>query len=163
MLRKILEYSRYLLVLPVLGSLLLMVGVVVMGFAMVLVQEWSLFTKGQLTPKDGKQLTLTVVQTIDMFLVGAISYIVAVGIYKLFITEKDEQLLSRVRIEGLADLEIKIIGVVIVAMAVGFLGKITEAAEPFDVLQGGVGTAILIAALCLFIRIVGSDKNRLDS
>lgn len=159
MLRKILEYSRFLLVLPVIGSLLLMVGVVVMGFAMVLVQAWNVMREGLFTPKDGKQLTLTVVQTIDMFLVGAICYIVAVGIYKLFITQQDEQLLSRIRIEGLADLEIKIIGVVIVAMAVGFLGKITEAADPIGVLQGGAGTAIVIAALCLFIKIVGSDSK----
>lgn len=159
MLRKLLEYSRYLMILPIIGSLLLMVGVVVMGFGVVLVQEWNLFSKGQFTSKDAKQLTLTVVETIDMFLVGAISYIVAVGIYKLFITQKDEQLLPRVRIEGLADLETKIIGVVIVALAVGFLGKVTEAADPLGVLQGGVGIAVLITALCLFIKMMESDKK----
>lgn len=159
MLRKLLEYSRYLMILPIIGSLLLMVGVVVMGFGVVVVQEWNLFSKGQFSAKDAKLLTLTVVETIDMFLVGAISYIVAVGIYKLFISQTDEQLLPRVRIEGLADLETKIIGVVIVAMAVGFLGKVTEAADPMGVLQGGVGIAVLIAALCLFMKMMESDKK----
>ena len=38
----------------------------------------------------------------------------------------EEQLLKRVKIEKLADLETKIIGVVVVVLAVGFLGKATD-------------------------------------
>jgi uncharacterized membrane protein YqhA len=148
----LLVYSRFLLVLPVVGSLLLMVGVVVMGLGVVLTQGWSLFRQGEFSPKGAKQLTLTVIESIDMFLVGAISYIVAVGLYKLFISQDDVQILKRVKIEKLADLENKIIGVVVVAMAVAFLGKATEAVDALAVLQGGVGVAVVIVALCLFLK-----------
>jgi uncharacterized membrane protein YqhA len=141
-----------LLMLPVIGSLLLMVGVVVMGLGVVLTQGWDLVRKGDFTPKGAKQLSLTVIESIDMFLVGAICYIVAVGLYKLFVSQKEEQILKRVKIEKLADLENKIIGVVVVAMAVGFLGKATDAVNPLAVLQGGVGVAVVIAALCLFLK-----------
>jgi uncharacterized membrane protein YqhA len=150
--RKLLVASRYLLILPVIGSLLLMVGVVVMGLGVVLTQGWNLLSQGEFSPKGAKQLTLTVIESIDMFLVGAISYIVAVGLYKLFISQEEEQILKRVKIEKLADLENKIIGVVVVAMAVAFLGKATEAVDALAVLQGGVGVAAVIGALCLFLR-----------
>ena len=159
MLRHILVASRFLLILPVIGSLLLMVGVVVMGLGAVLTQEWSLLSEGDFSAKGAKQLTLTVIETIDMFLLGAISYIVAVGIYKLFISQEDETLLKRVRIEKLADLETKIIGVVVVAMAVGFLGKASEAVDPEAVLQAGVGVAAVIGALCLFLKLSAPTKD----
>jgi uncharacterized membrane protein YqhA len=153
MLRKVLLASRYLLVLPIIGSLLLMIGVVLMGLGVVLVQEWNLFSKGEFSAKDAKQLTIVVIETIDMFLVGAISYIVAVGIFKLFISQDDEPLLKRIKIEKLADLETKIIGVVVVALAVGFLGKAHDAEDFLAVLQGGVGIALVIGALCLFLKV----------
>jgi len=129
-----------------------MVGVVVMGLGVVLTQGWNLLSQGEFSPKGAKQLTLTVIESIDMFLVGAISYIVAVGLYKLFISQEEEQILKRVKIEKLADLENKIIGVVVVAMAVAFLGKATEAVDALAVLQGGAGVAAVIGALCLFLR-----------
>ena len=150
--RKLLVASRFLLILPVIGSLLLMVGVVVMGLGVVLTQGWNLMQQGEFSPKGAKQLTLTVIESIDMFLVGAISYIVAVGLYKLFISQDEEQILKRVKIEKLADLENKIIGVVVVAMAVAFLGKATEAVDALAVLHGGTGVAVVIGALCLFLR-----------
>ena len=150
--RKLLLASRYFLILPVIGSLVLMVGVVVMGLGVVLTQGWKLLREGEFSPKEAKHLTLTVIESIDMFLVGAISYIVAVGLYNLFISQQEELILKRVKIEKLADLENKIIGVVVVAMAVAFLGKATEAVDTLAVLQGGAGVALVIGALCLFLR-----------
>lgn len=158
MLQKLLAFSRYLLILPIIGSLLLMIGVVVLGLGVVVKQEWELFTQGDFSPKAAKALTLTVIETIDMFLVGAICYIVAVGIYKLFISQGEAPLLKRIRIESLADLEVKIVGVVIVAMAVAFLGRATDAVDYAAMLQGGTGIAVVIASLCLFLKLSSSEK-----
>jgi len=157
--RKILVASRFLLILPVIGSLLLMVGVVVMGLGVVLTQGWNLLSQGEFSPKGAKQLTLTVIESIDMFLVGAISYIVAVGLYKLFISQDEQQILKRVKIEKLADLENKIIGVVVVAMAVSFLGKATEAVDALAVLQSGIGVAVVIVALCVFLKFSATTEE----
>jgi uncharacterized membrane protein YqhA len=159
MLRKLLEHSRFLMVLPVIGSLLVTLSVVVSGLGLVAVQEWELLWKGEYSARTAKQLTLTVIEAIDMFLVGAISYIIAVGLYKLFISQEGDQSLKRFKIESLADLENKVIGVVVVAMAVGFLGKASEAVDAMAVLQGGVGVAVVIAALCLFLRFSGSAEK----
>ena len=159
MLRKLLEFSRFSLVFPVFGSLLLMISIVIMGLGMILIQEWNLLQQGEFSPKTAKELTITVIQTIDMFLVGAISYIIAVGIYKLFISQDEAQLLKRVKIEKLADLENKIIGVVIVALAVGFLGKAEQASDTLALLQGGAAIALVIGALCLFLKCFGPAEK----
>ena len=152
MLRKVLELSRFLMVLPVIGSLVVTLSVVISGLGLVVVQEWELLRTGEYSARTAKQLTLTVIEAIDMFLVGAISYLIAVGLYKLFISQEGDQSLKRFKIESLADLENKVIGVVVVAMAVGFLGKASEAVDALAVLQGGAGVAVVIAALCLFLK-----------
>jgi uncharacterized membrane protein YqhA len=152
MLRKLLDVSRYLMVLPVIGSLFLTFSVVVSGLGLVVVQEWELLQQGEYSARTAKQLTLTVIEAIDMFLIGAISYLIAVGLYKLFISEEGDQSLKRFKIESLVDLETKVIGVVVVAMAVGFVGKAADTPGPLAVLQSGTGVAVVIAALCLFLR-----------
>ncbi len=161
-LRNLIDFGRYPLILPIIGALLLTVSVVIMGLGVILVQIWQLVGKGEFSQKAAKQLTINVIETIDLFLVGAISYITAVGIYKLFISQKEEQLLKRIKIETLDDLEHKIIGVVIAALAVAFLGFAAEATEAQSILQSGVGIAVVIGALCLFVRFTGggeSDRN----
>jgi len=140
------------MVLPVIGSLFLTFSVVVSGLGLVVVQEWELLQQGEYSARTAKQLTLTVIEAIDMFLIGAISYLIAVGLYKLFISEEGDQSLKRFKIESLVDLETKVIGVVVVAMAVGFVGKAADTPGPLAVLQSGTGVAVVIAALCLFLR-----------
>ena len=117
MLRKLLILGRYLLVIPVISSLLLTVGVVVMGAGLIVERGWNLVTNGEFSTKSAKMMSITTIQTIDFFLVGALGYITAVGIYCLFITTDNEPLLKRIKIENLKDLEDKIIGVVVAALA----------------------------------------------
>jgi len=147
------------MILPVIGSLFLTLSVVISGLGLVVVQEWELLQQGEYSARTAKQLTLTVIEAIDMFLVGAISYLIAVGLYKLFISQEGDESLKRFKIESLADLENKVIGVVVVAMAVGFVGKAAEAPGPLAVLQSGAGIAVVIAALCLFLRFSGSAEK----
>ena len=160
MLRKLLELSRYLLVLPILGALLLTLSAVTTGLGMVIMKEWDLLQTGDFSPKAAKQLTMTVIQSIDMFLVAAICYIMAVGMYGLFVSTTDEPLLKRIKIRKLADLENKIIGVVVVALAVGFLGRAEDAVDAQAVLYGGAGIALVIGALCLFLKFSSSPESR---
>lgn len=152
MLRKLLVVSRYLLVVPVIGSLLLTTGVVVMAAGLIVARAWNLIQNAEFSTKSAKLMSITTIEIIDFFLVGALGYITAIGIYNLFITSNDEQLLKRIKIEKLKDLEDKIIGVVVAALAVAFLGQASNSTNMLDVLHAGVGTALVIGALCLFIH-----------
>ena len=158
MLRQILEISRYLLVIPVIGSLLLTVAVVVVGLGLILVRGWEFFRNLNFDEKLAKVLSVSVIQAIDLFLVGALGYITAVGLYKLFISQKEEQLLKRIKIESLVDLEGKIIGVVVAALAVSFLGSTVEKADPLSVFHSGIGVALVIGALCLFTKVTSAAR-----
>ena len=158
MLRRILNGGRYLLVLPIIGSLILTVAVLVMGVGLIVRRGWQLFREGEFSDIAAKSLSVTVIETIDLFLVGAISYITAVGLYKLFISQKDEQILKRVKIESLVDLENKIIGVVVAALAVAFLGYAADATDAKTVFHTGVGIALVIAALCAFTKFNGASE-----
>ena len=155
MLRKLLILGRYLLVIPVISSLLLTVGVVVMGAGLIFERGWNLVTNGEFSTKSAKLMSITVVQTIDFFL----GYITAVGIYCLFITTDNEQLLKRIKIENLKDLEDKIFGVVVAALAVAFLGLASDSEQMVEVFYAGIGISLVIGSLCLFMYFSGkSDK-----
>lgn len=152
MLRKLLVLARYLLVIPVIGSLLLTVGVVLMGAGLIVERACNLLMNGEFSMKSARLMSMTVIQTIDFFLVGALGYITAVGIYSLFITSSDEQLLKRIKIEKLKDLEDKIIGVVVAALAISFLGQASDSEHMQEILYAGVGISLVIGALCLFMH-----------
>jgi len=162
MLRKLLVMGRYLFIIPIVASLLLTVGVVLMGACVIVERTWHLMTSGDISMKSAKTMSMTVIQTIDFFLVGALAYITAVGIYNLFITSNDEQLLKRIKIEKLKDLEDKIIGVVVAALAVAFLGDISDASNMQDVCYAGIGTALVIVSMCLFMYFSGKMEKQDD-
>lgn len=159
MLRKLLELGRYLLVIPVIGSLLLTAGVVVMASGLIVERAWHLFQNGEFSTKAAKLMSVTVIETIDFFLVGALGYITAIGLYNLFIAPDEEQLLQRIKIAKLKDLEDKIIGVVVAALAVAFLGSVSDPTQAQDTLYFGVGVALVIASLCLFIYFSGKSES----
>ena len=152
-LKSLLISSRMLLTLPVIGALLLTLGTVVMGLGLILSRGVELLGAWDFSPKAAKALSVVVIETIDLFLVATVAYITAVGIYKLFVSQSDETILKRVKIEKLADLENKIIGVLVAALAVAFLGSVADAKSALDVLYAGTGIAAVIGMLGLFIKV----------
>ena len=65
-LKKILEISRFLLVLPIIGSLLLTVGVVVAGLGLIVVRGWEMLQNPTINEKLAKVLSISVIQAIDL-------------------------------------------------------------------------------------------------
>ncbi|MBT8465789.1 MAG: YqhA family protein [Deltaproteobacteria bacterium] len=149
---RVLSACRFLLVIPVVGCLLLTAGVVVMGAGRIVTGTGATLAKGDFSPKASKAVALAVLETIDLFLVGTVAYITAIGIYKLFIKGSEIEMPTRLKINNLKDLEDKILGVVVAALAVAFLGQVASASEPTALLNYGGGIALVIAALAWFIR-----------
>jgi uncharacterized membrane protein YqhA len=158
MVRRVLEYCRYLFVVPIVGALILAFTVVIRGLVLILGTEWELVRTGEFSPDTAKQVTIAVIQSIDMFLVGAICYIVALGFYRLFISRDDSAHFRWIKIEKLSDLENKIIGMAVVALGILFLGKAVQSEQPQALLLDGIGIAVMISALCLFSRFSLADS-----
>ena len=158
---RILTACRFLLVLPVIGCVLLTTGVVIMGMGRILTAGVALAQAGDFSAKAAKTMSLAVIEIIDLFLIGTVSYIAAVGLYKLFISRTEIQLPMRLKIRTLKDLEDKIIGVIVAALAVAFLGK-AAGEDPAALLNYGAGIALVVVALAYFMRQDGKDGGPSD-
>ncbi len=149
---RFLAACRYLLVVPIVGCVLLTAGIVLMGMARIVAAGAQLVREGDLSANAAKMMSLAVIEIIDLFLIGTVSYITAVGLYKLFISNSEIELPVRLKIHSLKDLEDKIIGVVVAALAVAFFGQAVGASELSALLNYGGGIALVIAALAFFTR-----------
>jgi uncharacterized membrane protein YqhA len=143
---------RYLLVLPIIGCVLLTAGIVLMGMGRILITATELVRDGDFSAKAAKMMSLAAIEIIDIFLIATVSYITAVGLYKLFISNSEIELPVRLKIHSLKDLENKIIGVIVAALAVAFFGQVVATSDLAVLLQYGGGIALMIAALAFFMR-----------
>jgi uncharacterized membrane protein YqhA len=157
MLIRFLTACRYLLAVPVIGCVLLTAGVVLMGVGRIATSGFALVQKGDFSAKAAKTMSLAVIEIIDLFLIGTVAYITAVGLYKLFIGDINIQLPMRLKIGSLKDLEDKIIGIIVAALAVAFLGH-AAVDEATALLNYGGGIAVVIVSLAFFMN-YGSKKS----
>jgi uncharacterized membrane protein YqhA len=157
---RFLAACRHLLIVPVIGCVLLTAGTVMMGIIRIVTAGVKLVRAGDYSAKAAKIMSLAVIEIIDLFLVATVAYITAVGLYQLFISSTQIELPIRLKINSLKDLEDKIIGVVVAALAVAFLGQAAGSDEPAALLNYGGGIALVIAALAFFISYGGGkDKD----
>jgi uncharacterized membrane protein YqhA len=157
---RFLEACRFLLIIPVIGCIILTAGTVIMGIARIFTAGAKLISAGDFSAKAAKIVALAVIEIIDLFLVATVAFITAAGLYKLFISNTRIELPTRLKINSLKDLEDKIIGVVVAALAVAFLGQAAGSDEPAALLNYGGGIALVIAALAFFISYgAGKDKG----
>ena len=157
---RFLAVCRYLLIVPVIGCVILTAGTVIMGIVRIFTGLVKLALAGDYSAKAAKIVALAVIEIIDLFLVATVAYITAIGLYRLFISHTQIELPTRLKINSLKDLEDKIIGVVVAALAVAFLGQAAGSDEPAALLNYGGGIALVIAALAFFISYGGGkDKD----
>jgi uncharacterized membrane protein YqhA len=148
---RFLAACRFLLIIPVIGCVVLTAGVVAMGIGRIATAGAVLVRSGDFSAKAAKTASLAVIEIIDLFLVATVAYITAIGIYKLFIGGIDIAPQMRLKISSLKDLEDKIIGVIVAALAVAFLGQAASSNAPEALLGYGGGIALVIAALGFFV------------
>ena len=161
---RFLARCRFLLVGAVFGCVLLTAGVVFMGLGRILTAGVDLIRVGEFSEKAAKKMSIAVIEIIDLFLVGTVAYITAVGLYKLFIGKTDVELPMRLKIRTLKDLEDKIIGVIGAALGVTFLGQAVSSTQPETLLNFGAGIALVIVALAYFMRMDGKeDKSKSET
>jgi uncharacterized membrane protein YqhA len=153
---RLLAAYRFCLLVAVAGCLAIATVVVLFAFGLVVSTSAGLLSPdSQLTIKAGKGLALAAISIVDLFLVAAVAYIAAVGIYTLFISPHVPQTL-RMGIESLDDLKQKLVGVLVVALGVLFLGEAVNWSGEKELLYLGLPIAAVIAALGYFVHQRGS-------
>ncbi len=150
MLRQLLSSSRYVVITAVLGALAASLALFIYGLAETVVAIIQAVAKAEVSSKGAKALALEFIEIVDLFLLGTVMLMIALGLYELFI-DADLQLPDWLQIRSFDDLKHKLIGVVIVVLAVLFLGFVVAWDGQRDLLRPGLAIALVIAALSYFL------------
>lgn len=150
MIKNALARSRYLILIAVAGSFLAATTLLAYGGIEVVVLIAQAITYGEVSQKGAKSLALAFIEMVDLFLLGTVFYIVALGLYELFIDD-ELPLPQWLEIHDLDGLKNKLVGVVIVVLAVLFLGQVVTWDGERDLLGYGASIALIIAALTYFL------------
>ena len=141
--KRILESSRYVVLIAVISLLVAAIATFVWGAA----QTAFLIGKFISTPKDA-ELIVAIVQLMDLFLLGTVLLVFALGLYELFIEKL--ALPEWLVIDDLKKLKGKLSDVVILILAIKFLEKLIESKSAQDTLMTGIAVAVVIGGLVLF-------------
>ena len=146
-----LRHARYLFSLAVVSTLLAVALVMVYGTVQLVAFVVELVRHGSINQEWGAELRLTVIEVVDLFLIGTVLFVIAVGLYQLFFTSM-MPLPRWLLVHDVADLERKLIGLVVTVLSVVFLGQIVTWDGQRDLLGFGVGIGAVIAGLTFFLR-----------
>ena len=146
--------SRFIAFIPVVGLFLSAIyltisSLVTSVFVIIDAVTGGLSVKGSL---------VEFVESADIFLLAIVLYIIALGIYSLFISD-DIMLPKWLEFHTLDDLKEKFISVVIVALGVSFFGTVIGGASAMDIAFKGIGIACVIFTLSYYAKAVLSKKQ----
>ncbi|MBY0532612.1 MAG: YqhA family protein [Xanthobacteraceae bacterium] len=110
------------------------------------------------TKPDGKKITLAAIEAIDTFLLVTVLHIVAIGLYQLYIQDQIP-VPKWVKVETIDDLKVTLSGVVILVLAVFFLGRAISGDGSQNLLLMGGGIGAVIVALTFFVYVQHRHKD----
>ena len=147
---RILGWSRLFIVIAVVGSFVASAAAMTYGGLATATIVLDTFRTSDFSEKGAKLLAVGLVTMIDLFLLGTVLYIVAIGLYELFI---DPQLPmpNWLRIATLDDLKERLLGVVAVLLAVTFLGSAVTWDGTTAILALGLAIAPVLGVVTLTI------------
>lgn len=148
-LRRLLSSTRYLIIIAVAGTFLSALTLIIYGGISVVQQIAYTILDGAVSAKGAKSLALGFIENADLFLVATALYIMSLGLYELFIDDTIK-LPEWLIIHNLDDLKSKLIGVIVVVMAVIFLGHVVKWHGETEILYLGGAIGIVVAGLTYF-------------
>ncbi|MEL7025926.1 MAG: YqhA family protein [Pseudomonadota bacterium] len=151
MFNRLLVASRFLMIVPVLGAFLGASTLLIYGGIEAVQLVTATIAEGQVSRSGAKAVAIEFIEIIDLFLLGTVFYIIAFGLYELFI-EPDIGLPEWLEIQTLDDLKNKLVKVVIVVLGVLFLGHVVSWDGSTDIVYLGGGISVVVAALTWFLK-----------
>lgn len=144
--QRLLAATRFLIVIPVVG--LFFSGLVLMlyGIQKVYILSLKLFFA---QAKD-KELVVAFVEAIDIFLLSVAFYIIALGLYELFVDDS-LTLPEWLTIKDFGSLKSKLLDVVVVILGVSFLGNVATWSGDWQIIGLGVGVCAVMIGIKFYI------------
>jgi len=146
LIRRLVSWSRFIIIVAVVGLFVAFVALMA-SFAVTLVQRILEALGGELSQKE---LVSVMVQEADVALLATVVYVIALGLYSLFVDD-DIPMPAWLRIHTLSDLKNLLASVVVVVLAVLFLGLALTWDGSDDLLSLGLSVGAVIASLSFFL------------
>jgi uncharacterized membrane protein YqhA len=143
--RRLIEISRFAVVLPALSSVV--GGIVLMVLGSIDIMKAAVDTV--LTRAPLKEIIVSILTSIDAILLGTVLMVIGYGLYELFVDSKLE-IPEWLEINTLDDLKSKLTGVIVAIIAVVFVGLLVETKSANEVLYYGVGAGAVVLSLAAF-------------
>ena len=138
---KLLEQSKYIVLIAVFGLLVAALATFVWGVVGVASFVVALITSAG----SDRNAVIQVLEVLDTFLVGTVLLISGLGLYELFIGKL--ALPEWLVIDDLSKLKSKLADVIVLIMAIKFLDKLVTAKESLDVVWTALAVAIVSGVL----------------
>ncbi|MGC4191284.1 MAG: YqhA family protein [Thermomicrobiales bacterium] len=138
--------SRLIILLAIIGTSLSAVTMMVYGLIAVAKIIWHAFAHSDFDIDGAKHLAVELIEMTDLFLLGMVLYVVAVGMYQLFINP-EINIPSWMRVDSLDDLKTQLINVIAVLLAVSFLAVAVSWTSDRSILYFGIAIAVVILSL----------------
>lgn len=150
MLRRILASSRYIAIIPIVGTFVAALALMVYEAIVVAVTLIDVIRGASASSKDAKVMAVGLIEAVDVFLIAIAMYIISLSLYALFVD--DTLPLPRwLEVHDLEDLKGNLVSVVIAVLAVLFLREAVAWEGGRDILGFGVALAFVIAALTFYL------------
>ena len=156
--RRLLSSSRYVVSIAVVSTLVASLVLLLYGAAEIGAIIVATVRAGRISSSGGRALVLGMIEATDMFLISIVLFIIAQGLYALFVNDT-LPLPEWLEIHNLDDLKAKLVSVVIAVLAVLFLGEVVKWDGERGLLGLGAGTALVIAALTFFLSQKTAKKD----
>lgn len=143
------SWTRLLALVPVIGLLTI-------SAVLVLVTSKNVIhaTKEAITGSIGLvDLAVEYVEFTDMYLLGIALFIMALGMFSLFITDRIP-MPEWLDFHDFDDLKERLVSVIVVMLGVYFFGEVLKGAHGIDLLWLGFSIGAIIIALSIFMRFV---------
>jgi uncharacterized membrane protein YqhA len=157
--RNILSSSRYFLLLAITGSFIASCAALVYAWLTginLLIQE---FSQREYDQYGIKRVSVELIALVDLFLLGTVLYIIAAGIYQLFISPS-LPLPSWLQINDLDDLKERLLSTVSVLLAVSFLGYVVTWDGQGGIVGVGIAVGVVLLALSLLLGRFRGEPHR---
>lgn len=100
---------------------------------------------------EGEDFKIILVKSVDTILVATVLYVIAIGLYQLFINSS-VSLPEWLHTSSVGDLERRLAGLVITILSVFFLTAVYEGMGGIELLSVGLAIAAIIFSISFFLR-----------
>lgn len=149
---RLLLSGRYLINLAVLSALFGAAAILIYGVIVLFHIIIKMFEAREFNLEASKVVSLSFIELIDLLFLGVVLYIIALGLYHLFI-DNNLRLPNWLKVEDFEELKVILVSVIIVILAINFAGVVVDWDGNTAILHLGLAIGAVLAGLGLILYI----------